>query len=1050
MISPLALIAAASTSRKNHGTPSQDSAHTNRSLQLLAQQAGQKTSIHRGPTKPSSAMSGRNALEGTQKNPRRSRRLQGTDYVVSVLGNGRISASSPSRGSFRGSPDEVQAAAEVAGYLYDKYPHYQISPAGKGKVSVSVLIDGSGNQSSTFRGTPAQVITHIDRARNDERQRRLQSLLIERRRQELWSKGIGSPDLVGSDEGPIPQFDHRSINLNLAGQNDPDVILQEERSRREVQEANRKAKVFHDIGESINSGAGKAARYASPLTWMIPGAGDVVEHIGKTAVSFLNPISVAESASSVIMNPKSAAVDTGLAINKIWGRTDDGRPVSLNDRIDGLFALGGTALGVLDIANLFRSGRLRGPELDEAINRAISKGVLPDEVARALGSQGKALVESARGRKTGSQRARPPDFRIISSDTGLAERLSTKRAGIRGGHDAPKRPAFEPPPSHTTTTKPRGSQSGASSVYGPKEASQYIGGFDVRANRSRTIRVRRSGDFETAQNPRLEFERPDGSVWILGRGKTSKDLIREHHVDLPPGLLTDSRRWFNEYVPGFLDRGYSERHAIADALANQNVPSDVARGTMFRVEDQMSGIENSGGAGLSEGVMRAIFGGKIATKGVGLKLSDMVDSALGRGTRTSHGEYRGAGGGAPVDLHVATSIGGMISPGVLRNLARRWSGGKLNGIQIRSFELLKEGSSVRAALVHLDDGTTVGIKADFSGRLSPTQYEKLLARHNRVAQELNKARYGGGKWDSKQLQSVARTQSLLKRGFNPQFPEWSWARHTSEIPFEVTPSSGNAIGKVYGEGLDSLPIGVQNRISHELATRLSQELQSRIGGSLRVQGVRPVRTFSNGRWRTGMIIKATGSPVARAMLADALGLIAEQDHAYSVTFERGKKLAGLLRGAGGLPLPNEAFAQFAASHPNLVEGAFLTDRGHMLTELTPKKYNELESAFVNWAEKHGIDGRISWTRHASRYHKHEWRIDPQGQSYKRRLQDRGGTRLVRDLMDLRRRYPGFIEEAYRRYAPGRLDPRTRSRRIEAANRPLNENRSNPALESRRL
>lgn len=305
-------------------------------------------------------------------------------------------------------PEQINSAIQGHGYSSQPSPD-----------EINRAIQGSGHTDTSHQQTYTKY---------SPSQRRVLSLQIERRRQALWSQGIGAEDLTGKDEGPIKQLSDQDLDSQLQGINSAEVVMREAHSNRDAAEAASKNEAFHKIGEAINSTVGKIARYTSPASF-IPGVGDFIEHVGGGLASGVNPISQTEFATSAIMDPLGTASGVVDSINKVWRKTDmDGKPISMTDRFDGLLSLGGTAMALHGFADMVRGG-LHGHEFNEAVAALREKGIPQQEIHDVVAKQ----EEPAAAPAIVSHETMPqPETQPVPVVTKSAKRSGAKTPQVEG------------------------------------------------------------------------------------------------------------------------------------------------------------------------------------------------------------------------------------------------------------------------------------------------------------------------------------------------------------------------------------------------------------------------------------------------------------------------------------------------------------------------------------------------------------------------------------------------------------------------------------------
>lgn len=562
--------------------------------------------------------------------------------------------------------------------------------------------------------------------------------------------------------------------------------------------------------------------------------------------------------------------------------------------------------------------------------------------------------------------------------------------------------------------------------------------FDT-ASYDRRRAIQQSGDLEVAANRGFELRSADNESWILGRNKTHDGWIREQS-SIPVETRWQTRRLFQQHVGDFLKRGYSVKHALADAAANQNVSTDVARQVVFKLIDIEAGLNSTGKGGLNAARVLKLLRGGPYSSGRTSKLADMIDAYLLEPTRGFMGHKRAGGSPLPVDVHIATDVGGLITPEILRKITNPehgWANGTLNGLPIRSAKItgktLRGGKIVPSEATFVletpDGGTkTHVVKADFFGSLTPTQYEKIALKAASWVDALNSAKHMGGGWTADQLQSSGWMAMLKRRREALQTPEWTWNRVTSKLSHELNATDGSLLSQHYPE-FSYVPTDVQASITYDVLSKTAKDLEAIIGGSLRVQLVERSWSLQNGKEAPTITVVATGSPMTREVLANSISFFTEQATQSMITFDGGERLGIIVRTVNGSPLPDDVMAGFLRDHGHLVNSACRIESGHFIGDLTPRQTGRIQDAFVQWVNKKNIRSEVRIVQHQQKTKKHDWKADPSGSLYRLGLDRAGGARLVRNVLDYYKQFCRTFEDSFEANAPGVLDPEGREARL---------------------
>ena len=216
--------------------------------------------------------------------------------------------------------------------------------------------------------------------------------------------------------------------------------------------------------------------------------------------------------------------------------------------------------------------------------------------------------------------------------------------------------------------------------------------------------------------------------------KTIDQWIKDVENNMTPEQIMEARPWYDNYIDdvkpltelsdGSLDS--SLKFVLGSLVTQQNEsPEGSINNLLMAFEEESSGSKSSKKAGLNNDAVRQLFtkDGKIKS-GVGQKLFDFIDSAIGNNTRYIMGND--PKGGSPYTADIHTSRGrGFIDQTFLDALERAFGKNKIKSLL-----------------------------ADFGGRPTETQYENVSAFGNKLTKKLNDINWMGQEWTTQQVQAV--------------------------------------------------------------------------------------------------------------------------------------------------------------------------------------------------------------------------------------------------------------------------------------------------------
>jgi len=186
----------------------------------------------------------------------------------------------------------------------------------------------------------------------------------------------------------------------------------------------------------------------------------------------------------------------------------------------------------------------------------------------------------------------------------------------------------------------------------------------------KTLKRKATGDWE----PRWEGARLCDDDGCIEFGLPSMGhWVQRVEEMLSPEEIADAAMWYSTITDAFQrefgDEG--EQMMIGWLMSNQNVDPAGALMNALRVKEQVASGAKGKLGGLSDTMVRELFSGTTPDKGMGPKLHDFIDSALGKNWRTVAGNVPELGSPAVVDVHTARDMG-YIDPAYRNYLVERF------------------------------------------------------------------------------------------------------------------------------------------------------------------------------------------------------------------------------------------------------------------------------------------------------------------------------------------------------------------------------------------
>lgn len=476
---------------------------------------------------------------------------------------------------------------------------------------------------------------------------------------------------------------------------------------------------------------------------------------------------------------------------------------------------------------------------------------------------------------------------------------------------------------------------------------------------------------------------------------------------LSPEDIADASLWYSTITEAFQrefgDEG--EQMMIGWLMSNQNVDPAGALMNALRVKEQVASGAKGKLGGLSDAMVRELFSGQVPDKGMGPKLHDFIDSALGKTRRTVGGNIDEMGAPAVIDVHSARDMG-YIDPAYRNYLVERFGKEALEAIGIPT----EWGAKLDFGKEYVDSKTG---KPSASGGVTDTQYEHAANRMRALTAELNEAGWGGGNLTPMQVQAIGWTAQARRTGSEAFNAMQSIERNTRQVSYELEPGAATEFAKRFGARLALLNYNEKMRVTRKVTDQA-------MGVALSI--VRPhesMRFHGPGGWMDAPAMpsvqaKVVSSKEAAEDTADVLGYLLQQDSVMvsrPVARNYGWK-AGLDIVSDQLGDPErvtEFWRRLQAAAPELKELGFMPMREadgegiRIVFDKGGKEYAAaLEARFLDIIEgiAEEMDIRAispAITKIEASYHGNDWEKRKKGEDYLARIKKRYGSRVSRTM-----------------------------------------------------
>jgi hypothetical protein len=320
-------------------------------------------------------------------------------------------------------------------------------------------------------------------------------------------------------------------------------------------------------------------------------------------------------------------------------------------------------------------------------------------------------------------------------------------------------------------------------------------------------------------------------------------------TNLAPEEVTQARGWYSDirgaFEPWFGDR--TDEFMSAWLVANKNASPEQALHNALRVSEQIASGRSGPQGGLNDEALRNLFQGMEIEKGVGQKLLDFVDSAVGKPTRTVMGDDPAGGAPAVVDVHSVRDMGFLDEE-------------YMNFLQ-------KEGYD------------TSQLELDMRGGPSETQYENAATQMRNLTEELNAEGFAGGDLTPAEVQAIGWTAQSKATGAKAETPAEAIAGNLRRVSYELAPGRESDFAMKYGERFDALPTESKQRVTEETLTAANDFVNEKIGFAVSdlVVGTGAWQKFEP---QPALVNQVLASKEGAEVAANMIGYLAQQEQVW--------------------------------------------------------------------------------------------------------------------------------------------------------------------------
>jgi len=524
------------------------------------------------------------------------------------------------------------------------------------------------------------------------------------------------------------------------------------------------------------------------------------------------------------------------------------------------------------------------------------------------------------------------------------------------------------------------------------------------------------------KNERTVIEAPANSEmpnFVVGK-ITPDDWIQRTEAILSSEEILQYAKWYEDVRGTFLkytdgDEAKTDKYMRAWLVANQNIGVDGAFNNVLLQAEQFArqvpaGEMKAAGLPLATKAARSTLQDEPITEGVGLKISDFVDSAEGKSVRSIYGNDPLAGQPFVVDIHTARDTG-LVDEILLNHLERQ--GYKVDRNRITT---------------------------DLAGGPTDTQYENRADFGRNLTAELNSINWQGrSDWQPKEVQAVGWMAMTRLTADAADDTVTALERSLRRISMEAAPGEGSPWATKYGAAFNALSGDRQAQLTKAVTDRAMQMAREIAGIDLRsiVHGTGGWQNYQNPAAVAQTLATRNGAEIA----ANVVGYLTQQTEVWvnsiKATTKNPKALAIDFIESGSDNLStNEGLRNFwakvmEADPTGLFVGyhPFRTMDGEVGIRVVIDKGNAARMQSVQDALSAGgqIDAMLTKLDYDVRTKGYEadlvkarndWKVSKNGQAYLGRLADLGTRRTAADLDPLR----GELETIFERELAGAASP----------------------------
>jgi hypothetical protein len=501
------------------------------------------------------------------------------------------------------------------------------------------------------------------------------------------------------------------------------------------------------------------------------------------------------------------------------------------------------------------------------------------------------------------------------------------------------------------------------------------------------------------RNRKRVFENDD--VYIVVGKKTPEDWVKQVEKVLKPKDIKEAAAWYEKIKGAFIDEFKDEaeglKYMTAWLLGQQQATPAESLANVLRAAEQEATKRTGKKAGLADENIKKVLKEESLERGVGPKLFDFVDSALGSPTRNFLGHK--AEGGSPfvVDRHSYRDAG-YVDPPFL-NFIEKIFGPK------RAKTIKKDGNE--------------------AGAVSSPQYERASEWGNNLTNSLNEQSWQGrNDWTPAEVQAVGWIAMETMIG-QVEDVSVAFEQNTFKIAHELVFGEGSQ----YAEQFPDL-----NKLNDEQALRVTDKVLKKVTDIAReVTGVRiRNRGAGFGGWQDGInpnyVTEIITTPKGAERFMNVLGYLSQQTEVFATKTKYSGRQLGIDFVSDSFKDDKAAASFYTAmrgNHSDQVDGYYKVDTQfgpaiRMIFDVTVPnsvlvknikkrimpKYDELQDIFDETIKSYSSANNIVVSSAPinviSQSYGNDYQKNTRGEAYIRWINESLGSKVQRRLDDIHR------------------------------------------------